>query len=161
MTRSRNSDSLERRAVWMRCVVATAASIVLAASWIYAPWSQSGPVLCPLRLLTGIPCPSCGLTRSFCAAAHGDFSAAFGFHVIGPILFAATAIAIPLCILEVVRGRRFEGAHRVLFSSRVAWFEAGVFVAYHLWRLIAQIADGELARSMKTSALGTLWGHFT
>ncbi len=161
MTPSLNSTELERRSVRIRWAIVLGASAVLFASWFYAPWSQTGPVWCPLRLLTGIPCPSCGLTRSFCAAAHGDWRSAFGFHVIGPLLFVATATAIPICMLELARGRRFESAHRILFSSRVAWFEAGVFALYHVARLIAEFADGELARSMKSSVLGSLWSHFT
>ena len=35
---------------------------------------------CPLRLATGVPCPTCGMTRALWAAARFDFSAAFRFH---------------------------------------------------------------------------------
>jgi len=30
-------------------------------------------VVCPFRLITGIPCPGCGMTRSFFAITQGDF----------------------------------------------------------------------------------------
>src|SRR3982074_1850794 len=29
---------------------------------------------CPLRTLTGVPCPFCGMTRSVTAAVHGDLA---------------------------------------------------------------------------------------
>lgn len=36
-----------------------------------------------------IPCPGCGLTRSFNALWHGNFSASFHYH----------PLALPLCVL--------------------------------------------------------------
>ena len=33
---------------------------------------------CPLRQLTGIPCPTCYLTRSVLATLHGDLAQALG-----------------------------------------------------------------------------------
>ncbi|MCX5684342.1 MAG: DUF2752 domain-containing protein, partial [Planctomycetota bacterium] len=61
-------DRPERR---RRAVDAAICFGILAASFLYAPYVHDGPVLCPLRLVTGIPCPACGLTRSFCALASG------------------------------------------------------------------------------------------
>ena len=53
---------------------------------------QSGPVICPFRALTGLPCPGCGLTRSFVFAMHGDPAAAVGAHLMGPLLVALCAL---------------------------------------------------------------------
>ncbi len=50
---------------------------------------------CPLRTLTGIPCPLCGMTRGVTALVHGHLSAAFSFN---PGAFAAVAIAIVLLV---------------------------------------------------------------
>ena len=33
----------------------------------------AGIVLCPLKRLTGIPCPTCGATRAVLALVHGRF----------------------------------------------------------------------------------------
>ncbi len=35
---------------------------------------------CFMRSVTGIPCPSCGMTRAWLAALQLDFSAAFSYH---------------------------------------------------------------------------------
>lgn len=35
---------------------------------------------CPIRWLTGVECPGCGLTRAFLAALRLDFSTAFSYH---------------------------------------------------------------------------------
>ena len=41
---------------------------------------------CPLRTLTGIPCPTCFLTRSALATLHGDLGEALELHLFGPPL---------------------------------------------------------------------------
>ena len=35
---------------------------------------------CIFRLMTGIPCPGCGMTRAWLAALRLDFAAAFAYH---------------------------------------------------------------------------------
>lgn len=45
---------------------------------------EDGPVLCPWRLLTGIPCPGCGGIRATSAIALGQFEQAW---LLNPIAF--------------------------------------------------------------------------
>ncbi len=47
---------------------------------------------CPLRALTGIPCPTCFLTRATCASLRGDFGDAIQLHAFGPPLAAGLVI---------------------------------------------------------------------
>ena len=131
---------MDARATKKRLIIMAGALLVLTLSWIYAPWAAMGPVLCPLRSLTGLSCPGCGLTRSFCAAAHGDFTASLDFHPLGPVLFLATLAVIPLLLFEVIRKRRIESVHQTLFSSRGAWVGASVLVAIQLIRLVSKVA---------------------
>ncbi len=37
----------------------------------------SGPVICPFRLVTGLPCPTCGLVRTAGHLLRGEVAAAF------------------------------------------------------------------------------------
>ena len=53
------------------------------------------PVQCPLHQFTGIKCSLCGLTRSLCSFAHGDFPESFKFHHIGPAIFVFICLQIP------------------------------------------------------------------
>ncbi|MFT4124870.1 MAG: DUF2752 domain-containing protein [Gordonia sp. (in: high G+C Gram-positive bacteria)] len=55
---------------------------------------EHGPELCVFRRATGLPCPGCGLTRSWVFLAHGEVGRAFAFNIFGPILFAMTAAAV-------------------------------------------------------------------
>ena len=41
------------------------------------------PEVCAFKRVTGLPCPGCGLTRSWVAAVHGDLAASLAFHRLG------------------------------------------------------------------------------
>ncbi len=60
------------------------------------------PHRCLLYDLFGIKCALCGLTRSFCSLAHGDWHQSLKFHVLGPIIFAFTCFQIPYRIYGVI-----------------------------------------------------------
>lgn len=54
----------------------------------------AGPVMCPFRRVTGLPCPGCGLTRSCVAFLHGDLSRSLHFHPFGPLVVAVIAVVL-------------------------------------------------------------------
>lgn len=41
------------------------------------------PETCTSKAYLNLPCPGCGLTRSFVALAHGDWIASYSFHRLG------------------------------------------------------------------------------
>jgi hypothetical protein len=51
-----------------------------------------GP-LCPLRRVTGVPCPLCGSTTAMMALARGEVGAAFAANPMAPILVLLMALA--------------------------------------------------------------------
>jgi hypothetical protein len=46
---------------------------------------------CPLRTVTGIPCPLCGMTRGVTALVHGDVTEAL---LLNPASYVAVALAV-------------------------------------------------------------------
>lgn len=48
---------------------------------------EHGPTLCLYRLILGVRCPGCGMTRAVSAMFQGDFAAAFGFNRLIIIVF--------------------------------------------------------------------------
>jgi hypothetical protein len=57
------------------------------------------PSVCAFRRLTGLPCPGCGLTRSWVLTAHGRLRHASNRHPFGPPTFLVS-------LLLVLRGPR-------------------------------------------------------
>ena len=79
------------------------------------PFSPVPP--CPLRTLTGIPCPLCGSTRGVIAAVHGDLGRAVTLN-------PASLLVLVLAVMLVI-GWRVE---RVRIP---VWIIVAVFAA--LW----------------------------
>lgn len=52
---------------------------------------ESGRVVlsapCLTRVLFGIPCPTCGLTRAFTALSHGDWGLAWSYNRSSPLVY--------------------------------------------------------------------------
>ena len=65
------------------------------------------PLRCFLYDIFGIKCSLCGLTRSFCALAHGSFFTSLRFHLLGPVIFAFICAQIPyrIWVLKVRPGK--------------------------------------------------------
>jgi hypothetical protein len=57
--------------------------------------SHPVPETCACRALFGIPCPACGLTRSFVHLAHGRWAQSWRAHHLGWLLAAALLFQFP------------------------------------------------------------------
>ncbi len=99
-------------------------SALLAAALIAALYSRIG---CPLRYLTGIPCPGCGMTRAALALLRLDFADAFSWH---PMIFAIVPYALVTGILLLTKK---TSLHRLLPSAIVL---AGCMVIVYVIRMI-------------------------
>ncbi len=55
---------------------------------------------CPLRTLTGVPCPFCGMTRAVTDVVHGELAKSL---VMNPAGVVAVAIAVALLVAWRVR----------------------------------------------------------
>jgi hypothetical protein len=69
--------------------VAASAWLVPTGDRIAFPGGAELGDLCWFHAAFHLPCPLCGMTRSFASLAHGDVAAALRFHPCGPLLFAA------------------------------------------------------------------------
>ena len=72
--------------------VAASGMVAIAAVWPVLPVHP--PLACPLRSLTGVPCPFCGMTRAVVAAAHGHLGASLAFNPAGIFVLALAVVAI-------------------------------------------------------------------
>lgn len=66
-----------------------ALTVVFLISALYHPATGDYFTICIFKNITGLPCPGCGLTHSFCSLAKGQVWDAFRFNGLGPLLFLA------------------------------------------------------------------------
>lgn len=62
---------------------------------------------CVFRLMTGIPCPGCGMTRAWLAALRLDFAAAFAYHPlfwVVPVAFVLAFVREEVASSKLKRG---------------------------------------------------------
>jgi hypothetical protein len=120
-----------------RAVVATAGA-ALGASFVLDPGAPlADAVVCPFRLVTGLPCPGCGLGHSFVAVAHGDLGAAFAFHPFGPLAFVACAGIVAIATFERFAGRpAVPNATATRFRSPAI----AIVAAWLLWAVLRAVA---------------------
>ena len=90
---------------------------------------------CPIRHATGIPCPSCFLTRSICASLGGDFLSALKLHLFGPPL----AILLILWSILSLKRKKFV---KINFKSNFFYIGFLFFLIYWFYRLIMYFSLG-------------------
>jgi len=79
----------------------------LAYAFLLHALGTAGPPSCLFLLLTGVPCPLCGMTRAFGALMGGNIDRALAFNHASPFVFAAwTAMTISLTAAFIVAVRR-------------------------------------------------------
>ncbi|MFY9611798.1 MAG: DUF2752 domain-containing protein [Blastocatellia bacterium] len=90
------SVPIEKHSRKLAALTLAGLSLVFLASVVLRPGGVSPSddyfTLCGFKNLTGLPCPGCGLTHSFCALGKGDLPSAFAFNALGPLLFLALAL---------------------------------------------------------------------
>ena len=84
------------------------------------------PGTCFFKLTTGLPCPGCGLTRSFVHVANGNVHRAAAFNWMGPVLYILCILQIPYRLIQ------YSG----VWESNGAWRSMSAVGAVVVWALI-------------------------
>lgn len=97
------------------------------------------PSICLFYHLTGLPCPGCGLTRSFVCLGHGHIFESLHWHPLGPVIFLLFALLWLRCGVFWLSGRAllplppralsplsFAGGTVLLLAdiARIGWLSA-------------------------------------
>ena len=64
------------------------------------------PSTCLFLRVTGYPCPTCGMTRSTEALAHGNLAQAVRFNALGPVVVLLIGICWGCAVYALQTGRR-------------------------------------------------------
>ena len=78
------------------------------------------PHSCYSRAIFGVPCPGCGLTRSFVYLARGDWQSAWREHRLGWLLAGFVAIQFPYRTWAIARGGRFGLSPKLTTAFAIA-----------------------------------------
>ena len=119
----------------------------------YAAHAFTGPVLCPLRALTGLPCPGCGLTRALCVLSSGELTRALALNATALPLALFAFAAVGVAAAELVRGRAWQFYRPWLHAGRLWRLSAGGVLGYHAARMAYWAATGVLTRDWHASWL--------
>jgi hypothetical protein len=92
--------------------------VLAVAAWLHPYDDEGRPLLmethlqlglppCTFRLLTGMPCPSCGMTTSFALLMHGDIAASLRANAVGTVLAIIAMLLIPWSLLCACKNRLY------------------------------------------------------
>ncbi len=91
---------------------------------------------CPFFYCTGIPCPGCGITRSFIALVQGDFNASFQYHAFGIIFMAIAVITVFQIIRELLLNKKLSNQLiRGIIHPSNQLILGIIFLSYYFLRL--------------------------
>jgi hypothetical protein len=110
---------------------------LLAFNWVTAPNSL---VLCPLRAVTGIPCPSCGLTRALAHLERGHLAAALKFHPFSPLILLLALVLFILLLMELAAHKSI--IFNPLQNRRNIYFLFAGVIVFQVARTVIFFADG-------------------
>ena len=85
--------------MYRRSTIVAIWSLIIAGAvylFIFEPGKTGFFLPCPFRILTGLNCPGCGVTRALHQLLHGNFEAAF---MLNPLFL----IAIPFLLFALIR----------------------------------------------------------
>jgi hypothetical protein len=89
--------------------------------------------LCPFKMLTGLPCPGCGITKSLVYFYQGDLYKSFGYHIMGPFLLFFCLGVVVIFLAELYTKKEY--LNRIFYSKKVIYFLVFFLVFYHIIRI--------------------------
>ena len=110
---------------------------VFLASGLFRPPAGEYLTVCGFKNFTGLPCPGCGLTHSFCALGKGEVTDAFGFNLLGPPLFLILVLIWirSACVLSNRIGA-VQLLDRIAGRFKIAWTFVIGFAVYGIARIV-------------------------
>ncbi|MCC7292860.1 MAG: DUF2752 domain-containing protein [Phycisphaerales bacterium] len=98
---------------------------------------QLGLPPCNMVILTGHPCPSCGMTTAFAHAVRGRFLSALRTQPAGFLLALATMIASAAALSTLTTGKAWYVNPFVFTPARVAATAVTIVLASWAYKLVA------------------------
>ena len=104
---------------------------------------------CPFKMLTGCPCPGCGITKSLVFFYEGNLYKSLSYHVLGPFVIAFAILTIVVLLTELITEKEYF--NKWLYNRKLAYGLAILLAVYHIIRLIYFVNDNSLAGILQQS----------
>jgi hypothetical protein len=98
--------------------------------------------LCPLKMLTGFPCPGCGITKSLVYFYEGDLQKSLYYHIFGPLVIAFCIATIVVLTTELITKKEYF--NHLLFNKKLGYGLAIFLASYHFIRIIYFIKNNSI-----------------
>jgi hypothetical protein len=110
---------------------------------------ESDQSLCPLKMLSGFPCPGCGITKSLVYCYEGDVQKSLYYHILGPFVIAFCIATIAVLSTELITKKEYFT--RILFNKKLAYSLATFLAIYHFVRIVYFIKTNSLDDILRES----------
>lgn len=90
--------------------------------------------LCPLKMLSGFPCPGCGITKSLVYFYEGDIQKSLYYNIFGPVVIAFCLASIVVLTTELITKKEY--LNQLLFNKKLGYGLAIFLATYHFIRII-------------------------
>lgn len=110
---------------------------------------QLGLPPCPSVLFFHRPCPGCGLTTSWTAFVHGNFTESFRAHALGPLLYLLFTVSACLGMYGWIKGKRLRSDSKTANWALISVL--GALLVFGFVRFSTTTYDDPLP------ALGRVW----
>ncbi len=98
--------------------------------------------LCPFKMLTGLPCPGCGITKSMVYCYGGDWQKSLHYHLLGPLVIVFCVLTIVVLTTELITKKEYFNT--LLFNKKIAVGLAVFLGTYHLIRIIYFVKNNSI-----------------
>lgn len=104
---------------------------------------ENAQSFCPLKMLSGFPCPGCGITKSMVFFYEGNFQKSLSNHLFGSFLIVFCVATIIVLSTELITQKTY---FRTWLFNKKLGFILGIFLAtYHFVRLISFVKNNSMA----------------
>ncbi|MBF4517153.1 DUF2752 domain-containing protein [Flavobacterium sp. ANB] len=100
---------------------------------------ESDQSFCPFKMLTGFPCPGCGITKSLVYFYQGDIYKSLSYHILGPFVILFCWLTIIVLTTEIITKKEYFTG--LLYNRKLAYNMAYFLAFYHLIRLVLFIKN--------------------
>ena len=110
---------------------------------------ETAQSLCPLKILSGFPCPGCGITKSMVYFYEGDLQKSLYYHILGPFVIAFCVATIAVLSAELITKKEYFT--KLLFNKKLAYSLVIFLATYHFIRIIYFIRNNSMDDILRQS----------